>query len=147
IGFAALAVSGIRPIREMGLWVAAGLLLTWLVVFTLFPALQAALAVPVVRRRTGAGRLLLRIVQGLPRFSYRGRWPAIVLAVLLTTAGAVALLGIPGRLAPLRIETDALDYIRKDLPLYEDMRRFEQSISGLSLVQAWVGTPPGAVLR
>src|SRR5206468_2958808 len=52
IGFAALAVSGIRPIRQMGLWVAGGLLLTWAVVFTLFPALQKILQTPTLRRRT-----------------------------------------------------------------------------------------------
>ncbi|HEV8701491.1 MAG TPA: MMPL family transporter [Candidatus Polarisedimenticolia bacterium] len=147
IGFAALAVSGIRPIREMGLWVAAGLLLTWGVVFTLFPALQAALSVPVLRRRTGAGRLLVGLVEGLPRLSYRVRWVTVVAAGLLMAAGAGALAGIPGVMEPLRIETDALDYIRKDLPLYKDMRRFEQSISGLSPVQAWITGPEGALLR
>jgi predicted RND superfamily exporter protein len=147
IGFAALVVSGIRPIREMGLWVAAGLLLTWGVVFTLFPALQAALAVPVLRRRTGAGRLLLSLVEGLPRFSYRSRWVTVLAAGLLMAAGAVALAGFPGVMKPLRIETDALDYIRKDLPLYKDMRRFEQSISGLSPIQAWITAPEGALLR
>ena len=39
VGFAALAVSDIRPVREMGIWVAVGLFLTWIIVFTLFPAL------------------------------------------------------------------------------------------------------------
>src|SRR5262249_32119124 len=40
VGFAALAVSDIRPIREMGVWVAVGLSATWVIVFTLFPSLQ-----------------------------------------------------------------------------------------------------------
>ena len=40
VGFAALVISDIRPIREMGVWVAVGLSFTWVVVFTLFPALQ-----------------------------------------------------------------------------------------------------------
>ena len=37
VGFAALQVSNIRLIREMGIWVAVGLALTWVMVFTLFP--------------------------------------------------------------------------------------------------------------
>ncbi len=146
-GFTALAVSGIRPIREMGLWVAAGLVVTWVVIFTLFPALQKILATPVLRRRTTAGRWLVRLIDALPGLSYRGRWVMVPIAVVLMAAGVVALTGIPGAVRPLHIETDALDYIDRSLPLYEDMRRFEQAISGLSLIQAWVTTTDGAVVR
>ena len=46
VGFAALMVSSILPIRQMGLWVAVGLGLGWVVVFTLFPALQKILKTP-----------------------------------------------------------------------------------------------------
>ena len=147
VGFAALSVSGIRPIREMGLWVAAGLLLTWIVVFTLFPALQKVLATPVLRRRTTAGRMLLRLIDVLPGLSYRWRWVVLPLTAVLMIAGVAALAGIPGALAPMSLETDALDYIDKDLPLYQDTRRFERAISGLSVIQVWIKTPRGAVLE
>src|SRR5439155_24913346 len=126
IGFAALAVSGIRPIREMGLWVAAGLVLTWLVVVTLFPALQTILGTPVLRRRTTAGRRLLRLIDALPGLTYRWRWVIVPLAVLVMAAGVLALTGVAGLARPLHLETDALDYIDPDLPLYKDARRFEQ---------------------
>ena len=46
VGFAALAVSDIRPVREMGLWTACGLLVAWMSCFTLFPALQSLLRTP-----------------------------------------------------------------------------------------------------
>src|SRR5262245_2980177 len=147
IGFAALAVSGIRPIREMGLWVATGLLLTWVVVFTLFPALQSAFATPVLRRRTAAGRRLLGLFDALPAFSFRWRWIMVSLAALLAGLGALALAGLPGALQPMRIETDALDYLDRNLPLVKDTRRFEAAISGLSMIQAWVSGPDGALLR
>ncbi len=146
-GFAALAVSGIRPIREMGLWVAAGLVITWIVVFTLFPALQKVLATPVLRRRTTAGRIFLRLIDNLPRFSYRWRWAILPASFLLMAAGALSLTGVPGALAPMSLETDGLEYIDKDLPLYQDTRRFEESISGLSVIQAWVTSPPGGILE
>ena len=146
IGFAALAVSGIRPIRQMGLWVAGGLLLTWAVVFTLFPALQKILQTPTLRRRTGAGRVLLRLFDSLPGFSYRWRRVILALTALIMIAGVLALTGVPGRLAPMDLETDALDYIDHDLPIYRDTRRFEQAISGLSVVQVWVRTPAGGAV-
>ncbi len=146
IGFAALAVSGIRPIRQMGLWVAGGLLLTWAVVFTLFPALQRILKTPTLRRRTGAGRVLLRLFDSLPGFSYRWRRVILALTALIMIAGVLALTGVPGRLAPMDLETDALDYIDHELPIYRDTRRFEQAISGLSVVQVWVRTPEGGAV-
>ncbi len=146
IGFAALSVSEIRPIREMGLWVAGGLLLTWAVVFSLFPALQVLLKTPVLRRRTGTGRFLLRLFDALPGFTYRRRRAILILTALLMVAGALALTGLPGRLAPMSLETDALDYIDHDAPIYRDTRRFERAISGLSVVQIWVRTPDGGAV-
>src|SRR6185437_4377047 len=50
VWFAALAVSDIRPVREMGLWTACGLIGAWVGCFTLFPALQSLLRAP---RRSG----------------------------------------------------------------------------------------------
>jgi predicted RND superfamily exporter protein len=146
IGFAALAVSKIRPIREMGMWVAAGLILTWVVVFTLFPALQRMCATPVLGERTATGRRLLRVLDALPRWSYRWRRVLLPLTALSMLAGVAALLGVPGHVAPMALETDGLDYIDQSLPIARDTRRFEQAISGLSVVQIWVSAPAGRVL-
>ena len=86
VGFAALAVSDIRPIREMGIWVAVGLSVTWVIVFTLFPALQKILRTPTQLERPAASIGFERLAAWLPRFSYRWRW-------LLVGVGAGALGG------------------------------------------------------
>ena len=147
IGFAALGVSGIRPIHDMGLWVASALLITWVVVFTLFPALQKTLATPVLPPRTSEASRSVRILSRLPSFTYRWRWALLSATVLLMAAGGIALGGLPGAVAPMRLETDSLAYIDRGLPLYEDTRRFERAVSGLSLMQLRVTSPEGAVLR
>jgi len=146
IGFAALAVSRIRPIREMGLWVAGGLVLTWIVVFTLFPALQSLLRTPPLKHRTAIGRRVRRVLDALPGWSYRWRWALLPASFVLMAAGVAAVAGIPGHLAPMALETDALDYIDPGQPIYRDTRRFERAISGLSIVQVWVTTPEGGAL-
>jgi uncharacterized protein len=87
------------------------------------------------------------LIDALPAWSYRWRWVMLPAAALLMIAGVAAVTGIPGVARPLRLETDALDYIDTDLPLYKDMRRFEQAISGLSQVQAWVTTADGGIVR
>jgi predicted RND superfamily exporter protein len=146
VGFAALAVSGIRPIREMGFWVAAGMVVTWLASFTLFPALQRLLRTPPSSERRTAGAWWPRIVDRIPWFTYRFRWILVPGSVVLMLVGLVALLGAGPLVAPMRLETDSLDYISRDIPLYKDTRRFEATMSGLAVTEAWIRVPKGRAL-
>ncbi len=146
VGFAALTVSHIRPIRELGIWTAAGLALGWIVCFTLYPALQALLRAPTRRERRVAGAWVVRAAEVLPRWSYRWRWPLLLASLALSLAGLAALLGIPGKLAPMRLQTDGLDYVSHDLPVWQDARVFGDTVLGLSSVNVWVQAPPGGVL-
>jgi uncharacterized protein len=146
VGFAALAVSGIRPIREMGFWVAAGMVITWLTSFTLFPALERLLSTPTHTERKTAGAHWPRIVDRLPQITYRWRRLLVSSSVLLMVFGLAALLGVPGLVEPMRLETDSLDYIDKRMPLYQDTRRFEATMSGLNVTEAWIQVPNAGVL-
>jgi predicted RND superfamily exporter protein len=138
VGFAALMVSDIRPIREMGLWVAVGLFCAWIVVFTLFPALQKTLRTPTQQERPATGEWIARLAAWLPGFSYRQRWPLVVSGLLLCALGTVALLGLPGVIAPMRILTDPVQYISHSSPLYLDIKRLAPVIPGLSISQVWL---------
>ena len=144
VGFAALTVSAIRPIREMGLWVAVGLAITWVVVFTLFPALQRILRTPTRVERPSAGGWIESFAEWLPVWSYRFRWPLVIFALALSAAGAVALFGLPGVLAPMRVLTDPVEYIDHDAAIYRDVRRLESSIPGLSMTDVWIRGGPGS---
>ncbi len=145
VGFAALLVSKIRPIREMGLWVAVGLVVTWIIVFTLFPALQKVLATPTQHERRVAARWFTRLAVWLPKFSYRRRRFLVGSAVFLSAAGAVAIFGVPGLVAPMRILTDPVEYMDHSSPLYLDIRRLGQMIPGLSVTQVWLKGELGSV--
>jgi predicted RND superfamily exporter protein len=145
LGFAALAVSKIRPIREMGLWTAAGLALSWLVVFTLFPALQKALRTPTGRAVAVRTRLYDRVAAALPELTWRHRRVLVPGALVLAAAGLVALAGVPGRLAPMRVGVDSLDYVDPSLPIHRDMLYYRAQVGGLNVARLWVTTPPGAV--
>ena len=145
LGFAALAVSRIRPIREMGLWTAVGLALSWLVAFTVFPALQKALGTPTGRTVPIRSGIYDRISAALPGFAFRWRWALVPGSLLLAAAGAAALLGLPGLLAPMRVGVDSLDYVDPDLAIHRDMVFFRRHVSALNVARVWVRTPPGAV--
>jgi hypothetical protein len=152
VGFAALAVSSIPPIRDLGIWVAMGLVMTWIAVFTLFPALQRILKTPTRPGGTAESEFFHRFAEWLPGFSYRWRWPLVTASLLLSAAGAAAIFGIPGLLAPMHLTTEGLEYIDQDTALYKDTRRFERVIAGLSLTEVWLSGPTAgltdpAVLR
>ncbi|WP_242394176.1 efflux RND transporter permease subunit [Anaeromyxobacter oryzisoli] len=145
LGFAALAVSPIRPIREMGIWTAVGLVLSWVVVFTVFPSLQRVLRTPTGRSVAIRTRVYDAVAGALPGFTYRWRWPLLVGALALAAGGLVALTGIPGRLAPMRIGLDQLDYVDRDLAIHRDLVFFQQNVAGLDVARVWIRTPPGNV--
>jgi predicted RND superfamily exporter protein len=144
LGFAALSVSDIRPIREMGIWTAVGLALSWVVAFTLFPALQKVLRTPTGRIVPVRTEIYDRLSAAIPAFTWRWRWPLVVGSVGLMVAGAVALFGIPGHVTPMRIGVDSIDYVDPHSALYQDIVWFRRNISGLNVARVWVRTPPGA---
>ena len=146
VGFAALAVSDIRPVREMGLWTASGLLVAWIASFSLFPALQSLLRVPVRAGRAPAAAWFEGFADLLVPWTQRWRWPLVGGAVALMLCGAAALFGIPGRLAPLPLETDALSYVNANELVAQDMRRFRELSGGLDVVELWLQTSPGHAL-
>jgi predicted RND superfamily exporter protein len=145
VGFAALAVSEIRPVREMGLWTACGLIVAWVACFTLFPALQSLFRAPLRSEGVRVGRRYARFVELLLPATRRFRWALIAGAIALMLCGAAALFGIPGKIAPLALETDALTYVNPSERVAQDTRRF-QEFNGLDVVDLWIKTPPGHAL-
>src|SRR6267154_4695442 len=145
VGFAALAVSEIRPVRQMGLWTACGLIAAWVGCFTLFPALQSLLRAP---RRSSAAtddKWFAKLVEVLVTATRRYRWFLVIGAVLIMLCGAASLFGIPGKLKPLQLETDALTYVDPSERVAQDTRRFEQT-NGLDVQDLWLQTQFGHAL-
>jgi uncharacterized protein len=145
VGFAALAVSDIRPVREMGLWTACGLIGAWVACFTLFPALQSLLRAPRRSSATTDDKWFARFVDVLVPATRRYRWFLVASAVLIMLCGAASLFGIPGKLAPLQLETDALTYVNPSEPVAQDTRQFVQT-NGLDVQDLWLKTQPGHAL-
>jgi hypothetical protein len=145
VGFAALAVSDIRPVREMGLWTACGLVGAWVACFTLFPALQSLLRAPRRSSATTDDKWFALFVDVLVPATRRYRWLVVAGAVLIMLCGAASLFGIPGKLAPLQLETDALTYVNPSEPVAQDTRQFVQT-NGLDVQDLWLKTQPGHAL-
>ncbi len=145
VGFAALVVSPIDQIKQMGIWVAVGLLLTYVVTFTLFPVLEKILKTPTGVEKKTAAAWFVRLTGAIPRWSYRYRWPLVIVAIVLSAAGGVALFGLPGVVKPMKILADPVEYINPKSTLYADTRRIEQKLPGLTLTEVWLKGGLGSV--
>jgi predicted RND superfamily exporter protein len=145
VGFGALAISNIRPVREMGLWTASGLIVAWVGCFTLFPALQSLLRTPIRSAKVPVGKWFLGFLEMLVPASRRYRWLIVTGAVAMMISGAVALFGVPGMVAPMELQTDVLTYVNPAERVAQDTRYFEQS-NGLDVVELWLHTAPGHAL-
>ena len=141
LGFAALAVSSIRPIREMGLWTAAGLVVSWAVAFTVFPALQRALRTPTGRTVPVRAALYDRVVSSLPAFTYRYRWGLAAAGLAVCLAGAGALFGVPGVVGGMSVNVDTLEYLDPSLALHRDLVWFRENAMDLNLARVWIHLP------
>jgi hypothetical protein len=146
LGFGALVVSRIRPVREMGLWTAVGLAIGWVVAFTLFPALQKVLRTPTGQSVPVRTRFYDRLADVLPAFTWRWRWTLVVGSLVLSAMGAVALFGLPGVTRPMQVGVDSLDYVDPSLAIHKDMVWFRKNVAGLNVARVWVRTPPGAAV-
>ena len=146
VGFAALSVSDIRPIREMGLWTASGLSVAWVASFTLFPALQSLLRTPTRAERAPVAPWFAKFIDIWVPFTDRYRWLLVGCAVFLMLCGAAALFGVPGELAPLALQTDSLAYVNPNVAVARDTREFERT-NGLTVAELWLRTRPGEALQ
>jgi hypothetical protein len=141
MGFAALAVSRIRPIREMGIWTAVGLVLSWVVAFTLFPALQLALRTPTGRSVRVRSALYDRLAGALPDFTFRHRRALTGAALAFCAAGLVSLFGFPGLVKGMSVEVDSLEYLDPSTALYRDLAWFRRNVMDLNVARVWIHLP------
>ena len=65
----------------------------------------------------------------------RLRWVLVPGALALAALGLVALTGVPGRLAPMTIGVDSLDYVDASLPIHRDMVFFREQVGGLNVAR------------
>jgi len=143
-GFTALAVSAIQPIQQMGIWTAIGLLISWVVAYTLFPALQRVLHTPTARQIRIRTETYDRVSRRLPEIMYRHRKPLVAGALACCIAGALAITGVPGLAGSLPVEVDVLGNIDPASLVARDMRWFRAHVMDLNVARVWVHLPRAA---
>jgi len=128
IGFGSFMFSPVLPVRDLGLFVAAGLVIAFAVSFTLFPILLDLFTLRGKPVHDFGLKLFDPILTGLPTYAY---WYRKTLVPLMTLVGAFAIQSF----FSMDLETNTLNYLNHDNKLYKDTVFIEDNLIGLLSVE------------
>jgi predicted RND superfamily exporter protein len=127
LGFLTLLSSAIVPIREFGLYTAAGVFIAFALAFTLLPAVLIRSKAP-IKQATGPSS-----ASASPWTPWLSRWFIRILrhrkAILITT-GVFTLVSV-GLVTNIEVNNFLLEDLRDDDPLRQEFNFFERSFAGV----------------
>ncbi len=138
-GFASLGLSRMPPVRDLGLFTAAGVLLSFALCFTLFPALLATS--PSVRPRGSQSRSWWNESRAKAYTAWLGRRGSWILA----GSAVVAIIAAAGVLR-LRTESHILEFFPNAHPVPTGYRAVERHLIGMTPLEFVVDGPASALL-
>ena len=121
IGFSSLVVSGIKPVIDFGWMMSAGLAVTFVTSFLLFPTLLLVIGKTGAKPSFDSDRFLLPAY--LARLTETQGNKILVLAVILTV---VSVAGI----ARLRVENSFINYFSEDTEIYQGLKLIDEKLGG-----------------
>ena len=120
-GFSSLLFCDIKPVIHFGWMMSAGILVSLVLTFFLFPALVVLL--PKENPPSGSRRLNFAFIDMLADFTRKkGKWVLVLTVVLslLTVAG----------LCRLVVENSFIDYFKESTEIYQGMKVIDQKLGG-----------------
>ncbi|MBN2308137.1 MAG: MMPL family transporter [Candidatus Hydrogenedentes bacterium] len=143
-GFASLALTPIPPVQVFGIFVAAGIMLAWVLTVAFIPAyvmLMSERSLANFGAKTGgesdaeAQGVTARFLTGVGRLTYRGAAAILVLTVL---AGGLAAYGI----SRIQINDNPTKWFRKSHPIRVADRVLNEHFGGTYMAYLALAAPP-----
>jgi predicted RND superfamily exporter protein len=132
IGFLSFCITSIVPLRNLGLFTAAGLMIAYMVCYTLGPAIMRLIP-------PRAGRTFNLKQNLIVPFSIRRRWYLVGVSVAVLAVMAVGM-------ARLRFETDQIRQLRADHPVRCAIDTLESWFQGVYPIDMVIESPDGRAL-
>lgn len=129
IGFCSLVVSGIKPVIDFGWMMSAGLAVTFVTSFLLFPTLLMVVGKTTAKPVPDNDRFMLPVY--LARMTETHGNKILVVSLLLTV---VSLMGI----YQLRVENSFINYFSKDTEIYQGLKLIDEKLGGTTPVEVLV---------
>jgi len=132
IGFIALAITELLPVKQYAYLAAMGPLIIFLVAMTSLPALLSF--IPWLPKRTKTAfkqDLVGRITQNIPSFTFNYRLPIVVI-------GGAALLFSLFFVSKIKVDSNFITYFKPDSWITQDMHYFDKHFKGISNLEVMV---------
>ncbi len=133
MGFSSLVVSEIKPVIDFGWMMSAGLAVTFLTSFLLFPTLLLVMGKAGPKSTSESIRFPLPAY--LARLTETQGTKILVLAILLTVVGA-------GGIAQLRVENSFINYFNDDTEIYQGLKLIDEKLGGTTPLEIIVKFEP-----
>ena len=131
VAFGSLLVSGIRPVIDFGWMMVIGISISFLLAFTLFPAILILL--PRLNHKAGSdvtGTITASMAQFI---HHRGKATIIIFLIL----AGVAVSGLP----QLSVENRFIDYYKSDTEIYQGMSLIDDKLGGTTPMDIIIDAP------
>ena len=131
VAFGSLIVSGIRPVIDFGMMMSIGVIVAFILSFTLFPA--ALMLLPPGQPMSRNDRITA-ITGFFSRLIHRHSRPTLVVFFTL------ALIGLAGT-TRLTVENRFIDYYRKNTEIYQGMELIDRELGGTTTLDVIIDAP------
>ena len=135
-GFSSLLLCDIKPVIHFGWMMSAGILLSLLLTFILFPSGIVLLEKPETPAKSKTGRLF---IDTLGRYTEKHGGSILAAAIILTL---ISVMGV----SRLVVENSFIDYFKKSTEIYQGMKVIDQKLGGttpLNVVVRFEALDPG----
>jgi len=132
IGFGSLVVSDIKPVINFGWMMSAGLAVTFVTSFLLFPTLLIVMGKTVSKAAATGDRFPLPGY--LARLTETQGGKILALAVVVTAVSAVGI-------SQLRVENSFINYFSDDTEIYQGLKLIDEQLGGTTPVEVLIKFP------
>jgi predicted RND superfamily exporter protein len=131
VAFGSLLVSGIRPVIDFGWMMVIGILIAFILAFTLFPA---ALMLMPKQKHESSGEFTATIMVSVAEFIQNHSKAALLLFIVLAGVG---LSGLP----QLSVENRFIDYYKEDTEIFQGMSLIDEKLGGTTPMDIIIDAP------
>ncbi len=131
VAFVSLLVSGIRPVIDFGYIMTIGIVLLFVVVFTLFPSF---ICLTKRSKEYTEKDFTYKITNTFSNLSRKYHHPIILISALLAIIGAVGM-------SRLEVENRFIDYFDKDTEIYKGMLEIDRELGGTTPFDVILSAP------
>ena len=126
IGFAALYVTKLSPVREFSLLATTLPMIIFILAMTSLPAALSFLnRLSIATKKAYDNDWLTRLTSSIPDFSYRYRYSILAVGLMFITASFLSA-------SYIKVDTNIFKFFKSDLKISKDLRYFDEKFKGSS---------------